>query len=469
MSNITLTPERVSPAIKHIRRELPYLAYAARPDRNLPELGLRQTDPQIILPAKSPTRWLTSQGSGSRHIHDVAPFDMWDNEEQRYKHSTSEIVDWICTTYSATRLLFGFSCMILGTLTPPNPMPLTVGGMAAKFLPPDTECPESLLGNTNYGFHRLPDPYPLQLNGSESTTGQKCEIIHALRQVCNLEAMIFSSVVNVAILVGGDGRQYTTQSLPGKVGGAATVYYHGSESYWSHMEQRALERLRKPDQGAVDDTGYLDRQGYINPGVKVDGLTASTSAGLLLRNITTQQRRLTVANHAFLDTNEVWHPDGNASLLGTIDERYEAEDLALVKLKNHVAFRNTEYFDGTVPRRLLRSTEIPLANMSQWFCCDGFSTGLVSLRAIGTMWHVPSRGRGSDDPLGRIQYAEFVREIVFENTGPTGEVAGDGLCGAPIVWDDGDHGGVAGFYQVGNSTYSLCAVLDKLMDAGWSL
>jgi len=45
----------------------------------------------------------------------------------------------------------------------------------------------------------------------------------------------------------------------------------------------------------------------------------------------------------------------------------------------------------------------------------------------------------------------------------------DGICGAALVEDDSEEGGVAGFFQNGNSYYALSPCLDEFIDRSWAL
>lgn len=44
-----------------------------------------------------------------------------------------------------------------------------------------------------------------------------------------------------------------------------------------------------------------------------------------------------------------------------------------------------------------------------------------------------------------------------------------GICGAAIVEDDSDEGGVAGFSSEGNSDFPLTPCLNELIYRGWAL
>ena len=115
----------------------------------------------------------------------------------------------------------------------------------------------------------------------------------------------------------------------------------------------------------------------------------STIVGLLLRNNHGHQR-LTVSNHSFLHGKEVFHPSNSATQIGEITERWEHLDIALAELNPSIHFTNNTYFEARVPRRLLRSQEIP---DDAFFAADSMSTGIVFLQAQGLTLDIPSRPR----------------------------------------------------------------------------
>lgn len=84
----------------------------------------------------------------------------------------------------------------------------------------------------------------------------------------------------------------------------------------------------------------------------------STTAGVLLRDIHGHER-ITVSNHGFIHSSEVFHPSNSGTQFGEIEECWEALDIALVKLNPSISFTNQMYFEAKVPRRLSRSNEIP--------------------------------------------------------------------------------------------------------------
>ena len=86
----------------------------------------------------------------------------------------------------------------------------------------------------------------------------------------------------------------------------------------------------------------------------------ATTAGIPARStFKTDAPRLTVANHRFLGTNDVFHPIAEGVHIGEISERFEALDVALVQLYPSISFSNLQYFEVEALRRLLRPDAVP--------------------------------------------------------------------------------------------------------------
>ncbi len=187
-------------------------------------------------------------------------------------------------------------------------------------------------------------------------------------------------------------------------------------------------------------------------------VSMSTTAGLLLRDNHGHQR-LTVSNHGFLHSDEVFHPSQSGTQIVEVDERREHLDIALVKLNPSVNFTDSTYFEAKIPRRLLRSHEIL---DGAWFSVDGMSTRVVFMQAQGLTLDIPQR------PQPTIDITFFKRRIyrAFETIGAAQR---EGVCGAALVEDDTEGGGAAGFFQNGNSDFALSPCLDELIDRSWSM
>jgi len=186
------------------------------------------------------------------------------------------------------------------------------------------------------------------------------------------------------------------------------------------------------------------------------------TCGVLIR-CNSGDPRPTVANHGFWGTGDVYHPHANVGgvHIEEITERFEALDIALVQLYPSVCFCNTDYFQAKSPKRLLRSSEI---RYNTWCSLDSMATGLVFLRDTGVVDESPPRPGGIIIP-----FAQFQTSNIYKCIGPIGGVVRDGVCGAPIVVDDADDGGIVGFFQLGeeNCEWAMSPCLDDLIDRGW--
>lgn len=141
--------------------------------------------------------------------------------------------------------------------------------------------------------------------------------------------------------------------------------------------------------------------------------------------------------------------------------------MALVKLDPSISFRNLHYFEAQTPLRLLRSEELEQSKTGKWFSVDGMYTRLLFLFLRGVSLY--QARRPSPDRI-QIEFCKWTTEHVFRLIGPAGGSAQDGVCGAAIVEDDPEMGGVAGFFQLANNDeICLSPVLDELIDRGWTL
>lgn len=69
------------------------------------------------------------------------------------------------------------------------------------------------------------------------------------------------------------------------------------------------------------------------------------TARVLLRD-THGHERLRVCNHAFIYSNGVFNPSNSGTRIGEIDERWEALDVALVKLNPAISYTNQMCFEA---------------------------------------------------------------------------------------------------------------------------
>jgi hypothetical protein len=296
-------------------------------------------------------------------------------------------------------------------------------------------------------------------------------VVEALKPLCHVKAVNFISP-NIVVELEVDGTVYRRHSLPGRVAGHPTLYYHSSDDYWRTQIPRSDERpiVPDPDRGIEDETSYLEHNdGRLCPGVRLSSslvtdlgtyarASLGTTSGVLLRKNAIE--RLTVSNHGF-PTNEVYHPTVTGSLIGEITTRMPLTDIAMAKILPPFAFTNARYFDSIAPTRLLKHDEVS----NEWCTLDGMSTGVVYLqrqydRIYRDIEHDGSHG---------TRRAIWAFQYVFESFGPTvGNRVVEGVCGAPIVTDDG---GVAGLFHQSDVTgrWSVCATLDPVIAEGWQM
>lgn len=101
------------------------------------------------------------RGFGSRHQLDRALFTLWNPVENDFRDMTVEERDWVNLAYpGVTVISHNGPSLILYTTSPPNPVPLTIAGCAAYFVPPDYQDEEMMRVNTPYASPRIPDPLP---------------------------------------------------------------------------------------------------------------------------------------------------------------------------------------------------------------------------------------------------------------------------------------------------------------------
>lgn len=279
-----------------------------------------------------------------------------------------------------------------------------------------------------------------------------------------------------------DGRSYEPHSLPGIVAGRTTLYHYSETPFLISMKDVHRERRLDRAKWEFPEIGPLHRLSYRAPSLLTSGVRLSsgrgakgaryenksqaTSAGVRLRNSRTGQAGqdvVTVANHGFPFSSEVYHPteEGDVRIGDVVDFRPEL-DVAFMKLtpsESH-KFTNSLYFQAEKPIRLVLEDEIA---QGSWSEVDGKSSGLVSLLSEGTALFKPERPPGRPDiPLSRWRSNTLLQ--VF---GAVNNRMVNGMCGAPIVGCD--TGLIQGFVNLGSGYYSRCATLDDLIAEGWAM
>lgn len=140
------------------------------------------------------------------------------------------------------------------------------------------------------------------------------------------------------------------------------------------------------------------------------------------------ERRISVANHGLRLSDEVYRPTPLGRRIGQIVERLPGLDIGLVSLDPSISFSNGRYFQAPNPRRMIPHVQIRVGSN---FELDGISTGRLDLVAVGKSYYfdglVPP---AVEHDLVEVQHGRI--EISFSVFGPTGQLARDGVCGAPF-------------------------------------
>jgi hypothetical protein len=472
------THVRLSPKATCLRKHLPYHNYPS-------SVVVSHAHPEPATHVHVPvSKWTGPRGYGGRHWLDKAPFSLWDSEKNDFRLPTDLEVSWLITHYNPTAIDFQFPIIVIETVSPPEPLPLTVAAVAVNFVPPSTKPVHDVNGlrmeplfnarpgvATNYAGPREPvDPLSFKFRKWTQPSDEELRVlVEQLFTFCNPRMVHILCPQLIVELHVDDQRVYKPNSLPRRIGGFAVYYYHQADSVFGELSIRDRERLISPTTSTEDDSDYLAAFDELCPGVRVESAQLTnvgkyadpsihSTAGILVRDNHGRQR-LTVSNHGFPYSDEVFHPTNNGSHIGEIDERFEHLDIALVKLNPSIKFTNTTYFEAKGPRRLLRSREIPLG---AFFCVDGMSTGAVFMQAQGISLEIPSR-----PPF--MTAIPFPKWEIFRGFGALGSVPRQSICGAALVEDDSDQGGVAGFFEYGNEYFALTPSLDEFIDRSWNV
>jgi hypothetical protein len=424
-------------------------------------------------------KFISPSGHGSRHKLDTFDFTLWDEAKRDYRSFSDAEYMEVIDRFQAKKVSFCFPFVVVVTEFPPENMPLTIGCAPAVFISPETDAklwrPQIPFGNTSYTSPSVKCHLPVVRRKWASPSPSEVEqIANYLLEICNVKTLVFSYPFLVVVLHDGDGKTYANTSLPGIVAGWTTDYHRGGD-YWGDssrplaQESRNREMTPQPNSGIQDQTNYITTgRKFLSPGVRLEGRSRSTTCGVRIKN-RDGRIRITVVNHGFADTDEVWHPDGNGQPIGYIKERFELQDIALFEPTDNLPFKNDSYFSSEAyPKNLTKHTDI--AN-GTWFYAEGMSTGLVAFFHISDSFDLPPRETGK-----RIKYVNFQYHSDWTAHGAVGtaELA-DGICGAPLVElkpsEMGNSGGgVCGFFQLwrGGGFCSVSA-LDFLIDDGWAL
>lgn len=149
-------------------------------------------------------------GFGVRHVNDNVPFPLWDDNNQKFRHSMRTESGHIIEKYNAGRISFYEWLLVIENPDPPTPIPLTVACMPGRFYARGQEERVCVYGLYPYCYPSIPDPCPeISWSKKESPTkSQIVSVVHALSKLANVRRINFMPAAIVVELVSDDGREY---------------------------------------------------------------------------------------------------------------------------------------------------------------------------------------------------------------------------------------------------------------------
>lgn len=415
-------------------------------------------------------------GWGARHHLDDAPFNLWDPQAKFFREPTLQEINWISKSFDAVEVYVELPDIVVKTTSPPNQIPLTLGSALCCFIPPGLPPPNLPMGHfAPYGTSNADILTATPLSRFAFPDHEvSIAIVESLSVLMDIRAVHFLPPMIVVELDVSSDRIYQRFSLPSKAGGL-TIYYHQSaQPYWEDSSHSAYQRLITPSAWVNDDSNYLYAGNHeLCPGVCLSSssfsqggnpaaLWRSTTAGTLWQKGAT--RLLTVADHGFTDSNEVYHPTPAGRRIGEIVQKYPAWDISLVRLDPSITFTNTHYFEANRPQRLISSSELMAG---EWFELDSMTTGRIDLMARGKSWINPLGGQHPlNIPIGAREWSIELVWSVFGTVGGASQIR-DGIRGAPLV----DHEGrVAGYFSLADiHPFAHTRSLDFFIKEGCSM
>ena len=351
--------------------------------------------------------------------------------------------------------------IILQTSSPSPSRPLTVAGLPAIFV---TDLRESRVYIGDLGNPALPD------FGQEefTVTGNVYPSFDLVEKAYRLFSSQLKGVQSVAYQLDSWLVELLPDTpmtnLPGKFGRRPVRYAYSSE-----MRKYSRPRAIFPTQSQEDDTDYR-ASGPLTPGVKVTGLSMSSTAGVLLQHNDGRQR-VTVALHAFYDSHSVFHPNRlPRQYLGEIRERYYGPDIGLCELSPGNQFSNVTYFNANPPKRLVDTAYASeYIDRTSWFEVDGYTGGKITLLYEGPR----VRKRDLPEEIINMHSLSIQRDYMFQYCGIDEVEMKSGICGAPIVHEpsaDSELDGVVlGFFFLNEGPLCFVPYVDRVVSDGWQI
>ncbi|KAL8774493.1 MAG: hypothetical protein Q9209_000866 [Squamulea sp. 1 TL-2023] len=370
--------------------------------------------------------WSGPLGYGARHQLDDAPFSLWNDVEREFHCGSRSEAHWLLERYHATSISFQFPDLLVETSKPPEPLPLTLAGVAVTFQPPPASPPTPR--NHWEDLHSLHDPRPFGFTtGYEGRPGPRDplnfsfrrwtkpsdeelrSLADALFQFCSPRTVHLLGPFIFVEICHDDGRSYTKGSMPRMIGGFSLTYYHGPGSFFKGLS----EERRTSRSGTTDTSQYLSK-------------------------------RLSLLKSLRLGSTML--PDqANEKMWGHLD-------LAMAKSGLSARFLTKANFIDLSSRPIIHSSEIL---DGAWFSIEG------------TPIHLQEHGLTLDFsayPLLETRPG-FVKKLIYRIVGASDAIDRMSPYGAAVLQERSEAGVVAGFVEDWNHDYVFAPCLDEIIDS----
>jgi hypothetical protein len=250
------SPIRLSPHVQRIQQRSPYndiytnapiTPLRARQNMRYLRYMVSHSHPEL-------KRWENPGGWGARHLNDVAPFTLWDEENRKFRHPSREDWTWIRRKFGEGSVHISGWLICIETARPPRPIPLTLGTMPVIFVRPGEMFKEPI-PTSGYSNPRVLDPCPT-LQWPKMTNPNKSQTVAVLKAIAPLarvRAAHFLPAWTVFELETGDGRSYEKRSLPGVVAGRTALYHHEDIPFSNTLTSLIRPYFIDPSQASATD------------------------------------------------------------------------------------------------------------------------------------------------------------------------------------------------------------------------